>query len=148
MRSTQKEEIMRLGKLEFAAMNNPIRRLVQKHLEFKTFCNFLKSHDIDLTNTVIMDAGCGSGYSTELIINKFKPAGVIAFDLMPEQIALAKRRHLPVDFTIDDITKLQQPDNSCDAVFIFGILHHIPEWRTAIRETGRVLKQGGYLLVE
>lgn len=138
MRNTQNEELMRLGKLEFAAMNNPIRRLVQKHLEFKTFCNFLESHDIDLTNTIIMDAGCGSGYSTELIINKFKPAGVIAFDLMPEQIALAKRRHLSVDFTIGDVTKLQHP---ITVVMLYLFLVFCITFRSGRR---RSVKPAGY----
>lgn len=148
MHRKQDAESMRLGKLEFAAMNNPVRRLIQKHIEFKTFCRFLNLHHIDLADTVIMDAGCGSGYSTELIVNTFKPSRVIAFDLMPEQIALAQKRRLPVDFTTGDVTKLPQPDASCNAVFVFAILHHIPEWKTAIREISRVLKPGGYLLVE
>jgi len=31
------EKEMRLGKLGFAAMNNPIRRWFQKHVEFRIF---------------------------------------------------------------------------------------------------------------
>jgi hypothetical protein len=30
---------MRLGRLEFAAMNNPVRRWLQKHIEFMIFKN-------------------------------------------------------------------------------------------------------------
>ncbi len=148
MSSARHEDIMRLGRLEFAAMNTPLRRMIQKHVEFATFCNFLKLKNISLTNTVIMDAGCGSGYSTQLIINEFKPVQVIAFDLMPEQIELAKKRGLPVNFTTGDVTNMREADNSCHAVFVFAVLHHIPKWRTAIQEIYRVLKPGGWLLVE
>jgi len=52
---------MRLGKLEFLAMNNPLRRWVQKHVEFRIFKNQLQKRDIHLEDGVIMDAGCGSG---------------------------------------------------------------------------------------
>jgi len=62
---------MRLGKLEFLAMNNPLRRWIQKHTEFRIFRNQLKRCFVDLDGEVIMDAGCGSGYSTELIVKEF-----------------------------------------------------------------------------
>ncbi len=34
-------------------------------------------------------------------------------------------------------------DGSYDAVFDFGIIHHIPNWRDAIGEVSRVLRPGG-----
>ena len=52
---------MRLGKLEFAAMNNPVRRWLQKYIEFRIFKNQLKKRDIHLEDGVIMDAGCRGG---------------------------------------------------------------------------------------
>lgn len=139
---------MRLGTLEFLAMNNPLRRWIQKHIEFKIFTNQLTRNCIELEGKVIMDAGCGSGYSTELIVNAFHPAHVAAFDYMPEQIRLARKRNLNVDFSPGDLTKIDAPNETFDAVFIFGVLHHIPEWRTALCEVSRVLKRDGVLLVD
>jgi ubiquinone/menaquinone biosynthesis C-methylase UbiE len=139
---------MRLGKIEFLVMNNPLRRLIQKHFEFALFKRFLEKNDINLQNKIIIDAGCGSGYSSQLILNEFNPSELIAFDYMPEQIELAKKRNLDVDFFVGDVRKLELQDNICDAVFIFGILHHIPEWKTALEEVARVLKPEGILLIE
>jgi ubiquinone/menaquinone biosynthesis C-methylase UbiE len=139
---------MRLSKPEFLAMNNPFRRFIQKHVEFKIFKQFLRKHQIDLTGKIIMDAGCGSGYSSELILQEFMPSQLIAFDFMPEQIRLAEKRNLDVNFFVGDMKHIDTPDNMCDAVFIFGVLHHIPKWPTAIQEVARVLKPGGVLLVE
>ena len=139
---------MRLGKLEFLAMNNPLRRWIQKHTEFKIFKNQLKKSCIELEGKVIMDAGCGSGYSTELIVNEFHPSHVVAFDYMQQQISLAQKRNLKVDFSIGDLTKIDSPDDTFDAVFIFGVLHHIPEWRKALFEVSRVLKLNGILFVD
>ncbi len=59
---------MRLSKAEFLAMNNPVRRYVQKHLELKIIREHLKKHNFSLEGKIILDAGCGSGYSTQLII--------------------------------------------------------------------------------
>jgi ubiquinone/menaquinone biosynthesis C-methylase UbiE len=81
-------------------------------------------------------------------VNAFKPSHLIAFDLMPEQIRLARKRHLNVDFFVGSLIDIDTPDQTCDAVFIFGVLHHIPIWQTALGEVARVLKPGGALLVE
>ncbi|MEW5815526.1 MAG: class I SAM-dependent methyltransferase [Spirochaetota bacterium] len=139
---------MRLSKIEFFVMNNPVRKFMQKHLEFRIFKQLLKKHKINLIGKVILDAGCGSGYSSELLLKEFRPSQLTAFDFMPEQIDLAKKRGLSVDFFVGDVTKIELPDNAFDAVFIFGVLHHVPEWRNALYEVARVLKQKGVLLIE
>jgi ubiquinone/menaquinone biosynthesis C-methylase UbiE len=141
-------EQMRLGRFEFRAMNNFLRRWIQKNVEFRIFKEHLAMHDVDLTGKAILDAGCGSGHCTELIAREFTPSRLVAFDLMPEQIALARERGLDADIFVGDMTDVDLPDGAFDAVFIFGVLHHIPEWRKALIEMARVLKPGGVLLVE
>jgi len=47
------EEEMYLGLLEFWAMNNPVRRLSQKFIEFPLFLSSLKRRHIDLQNKII-----------------------------------------------------------------------------------------------
>ena len=121
---------MRLGKTEFHAMNNPVRRFIQKYWEFRIFKMFIKKENIDLSGKVIIDAGCGSGYSSKLITDEFNPSELIAFDLMPEQIAIARRRYKNINFSTGDLTRIKIPDNKADAVFVFGILHHIPDWHS------------------
>jgi SAM-dependent methyltransferase len=50
---------------------------------------------------------------------------------------------------VQDATDLVQfADASKDVVIIFGVLHHIPEWRKVIDEIRRVLKPNGSLFVE
>jgi ubiquinone/menaquinone biosynthesis C-methylase UbiE len=141
-------ETGRLGKIEFWAMNNLLRRLLMRHVEFKIFRQLLNGNNVDLTGKVILDAGCGSGYSTELIMNGFRPSKLIAFDLMPEQIRLTRRRHIGADFFVGDMTNLVLHNATVDAVFIFGVLHHIPNWITALKELTRILRVDGVLLIE
>ncbi|HVN49303.1 MAG TPA: class I SAM-dependent methyltransferase [Bacteroidota bacterium] len=144
----QQQESMRLGKIEFAAMNNPLREWRMKHQEFPLLHQMLQKHQIDLTGRRLVDMGCGSGYSTILLLQQFSPSHLTAFDIMPEQIALARKRNLNIDFNIGDATAIDIPDASCDAVFDFGILHHIPLWRKALSESARVLTGGGIMFIE
>ena len=96
---------------------------------------------------MLVDAGCGSGYDAGLIAQKFEPSRLVAFDIMPEQIRLALRRVLNAEFFVGDMTHLELPDGMADAVFIFGVLHHVPAWRKALEELWRILAVGGVLLV-
>jgi ubiquinone/menaquinone biosynthesis C-methylase UbiE len=117
-------------------------------VEFPIFRRMLQENRIDLRGMTIIDAGCGSGFSSGLIRREYGPRRLIAFDLMPEQIERAKRRYPDMDFAIGDMRKIASGDGSCDAVFIFGVIHHIPQWKDALREVYRVLKKGGCLLLE
>ena len=139
---------MEMDKKELRFMNSPIRQFFQKYYEFKLFKKYLKKNRINLTNKVILDAGCGSGYSSELIIKEFQSKELFAFDFMPEQIKVAKQRGLSANLFVGDVTDIKLPSEKFDAAFIFGILHHVPGWHRALKEINRVLKTGGVLLVE
>jgi len=139
---------MRLGKFEFFAMNNPLREWRMKHREFPLLNKMLRGHRIDLSGRTIVDMGCGSGLSSGLLLEQLRPSRVIAFDIMPEQISLAKKRRLNIDFRLGNALAIDLPDSGCDAVFDFGILHHIPQWRKAITESARVLVPGGIVFIE
>jgi len=139
----------RLNTVEFLAMNNPVRRALQRRFEMPAFEGLLKKAKIDLKEKRILDAGCGSGYGVELIQQTFHPSRLVGFDLMPEQVERAKARKVPgAELKVGDITKIEAENGSFDAVFVFGILHHVPAWREALKEIARVLAPGGVLLDE
>jgi len=139
----------RLNAVELLAMNNPARRLLQRHVEMRAFSSMLQDAGIDLAGARVLDAGCGSGYSTRLITERLRPREVVAFDLMPEQIERARKRHGALaQFSVGDLTRISHPDASFDAAFVFGVLHHVPDWQAALAELARVLRPEGVLLVE
>ena len=139
----------RLNARELAAMNNRSRRWMQRAIELPLFARMLRNAHIDLSGKRILDAGCGSAYSTQLIARRWSPSRLVAFDLMPEQIALADERNIEgAELTVGDITAIAEEDASFDAAFVFGILHHVPAWRDGLCELSRVLAPGGALLVE
>ncbi len=139
---------MKLNRIEFWMMNNPLRRSGQRWIELPLFERMLRRAGVDLMGKRILDAGCGSGFSTALLARRLRPGRLVGFDLMPEQIERARARCPGAELRVGDITAIAEPDGSFDAVFVFGILHHVPEWREALREIHRVLAPGGVLLVE
>jgi len=139
---------MKLNKTEFIAMNNPVRRWFQKHIELSIFDSFLKQHQINLNGSEILDVGCGSGYSTRLLKSKYNPKEIIAFDFMSEQIELARQRDPNTNYFVGDVANINLSSNKFDAVFVFGVLHHVPEWKKGLQEIYRVIKPKGIFLVE
>lgn len=67
---------------------------------------------------------------------------------MPSQVEIAKSRDVRATVFVADITALDLPCGSFDAVFVCGVLHHCREWRTGLAEVARVLKDGGLLFIE
>jgi ubiquinone/menaquinone biosynthesis C-methylase UbiE len=141
-------QAMRLEPVEFHAMNNWLRRFLQRHWEMAIFRRMLRKRSVSLEGKRILDAGCGSGFGALLIEETLRPAHVSGIDIMPEQIAIARRCAPHMDFDVGDLTQIRSDDASYDAVFVFGVLHHVPRWRDGLSEINRVLRPGGHLLVE
>ena len=136
---------MRLSDREFRAMNNPLRRFVQRRVEFPIF----RRMGLDASGKDVLEIGCGSGYGA-VLLSSLGPKSYVGIDLMPEQIELARQVELPnAAFHVVDATDLPAfEDASKDLVVIFGILHHVPRWARVIKEIHRVLRPGGELYLE
>ncbi len=132
---------------ELIFMHSPFKRLMQKYIEFRIFKTFLASLNLDLAKKVILEVGCGSGYGLELISQTFHPAELYGFDILSEEVALAKQRQLPVNLFIGNVLDIKLPSQKFDAVFIFTVLHHVTGWQQALKEVNRVLKPKGVLLI-
>ena len=129
-------------------MDSPLRGLSQRWIELPLFQRHLRALDIDLRGKAILDAGCGNGRGLAMLERAFAPSRLVGIDLMPEQIERARARGVRAEVRVADITATGEATGSFDAVFVFGILHHVPAWRDAARELARVLAPGGVLLVE
>ena len=92
-----------------------------------------------------LEIGCGNGHGTRLIKKYFGPRLIDAVDLDEKMIEIAIRTNddPSIHYKVMDASKLSFPDNAFDAIFDFGIIHHIPNWRDCISEMNRVLKNGG-----
>jgi ubiquinone/menaquinone biosynthesis C-methylase UbiE len=137
---------MKLNKLEFIAMNSSIRSIIQERYELR----ILLSMRLKKNFQSVLEIGCGNGNGTKLINKYFAPDNITAVDLDGKMIKIAQKRNKDstVIFKIMDASNLDLPDNQFDAIFDFGIIHHIPDWRECLKELKRVLKPDGELLIE
>ena len=142
-----------MNRAETWLVNSPPRRGLQRVYEVPAL---LRIGGRLLPGTRVLEIGCGSGYGSQLILERFGAATVDAVDLDPVMIGRAARRlarygdrvRLAQGSATDLRTALDVDDDSYGAVFDFGIVHHIPDWREAITEVGRVLTPGGRFYFE
>ncbi len=139
---------MRLNRVEYAMMNNSLRASIQRHFEARRLLRMGGA----LEGGSALEIGCGRGVGTQLIFEVFGADRVDAFDLDPRMVEQARRRVAGygdrAHIWVGDATAIAAPDACYDAVFDFGIIHHIPHWRDALAEVRRVLKPGGHFYAE
>ena len=139
---------MLLNRVEYALMNNPLRAAIQRHFEAARLLRM----GGPMQGGAALEMGCGRGVGVQLILDVFGADVVDAFDLDASMVALARRRleltGSRARFWVGDATSIPVPESRYDAVFDFGIIHHIPRWRPALTEVRRVLKPGGRFFAE
>ena len=139
---------MRLNLIEHILINNPLRQLVQYLFEARKLLHMGGRAD----NGHVLEIGCGSGAGIDLIFSAFGAATVDAFDLDPQVVGRAMQRHAGnignVRLWVGNVRHIPVPDGWYDAVFNFGVLHHVQRWRSALDEIYRVLKPGGRFYCE
>ncbi|HET7770788.1 MAG TPA: methyltransferase domain-containing protein [Chloroflexota bacterium] len=89
-----------------------------------------------------LELGCGTGEYTERLVAA--GASLSALDLVPELVAVARRRPglAGVAWLLGDAEQLPLPDGALDAVVGNAVLHHL-RLGPALAEIVRVLRPGG-----
>ncbi len=139
---------MKLNWGERLAVNNPLRP-VQQGLELRWL---LRQAPLP-SGVAILEIGCGRGAGARLILRRCRPTSLVISDLDPEMIAMARRYLSPAEreraaMLVGDAERLPLGEGRFDAVFGFGVLHHLPDWRAGAAEIARVLKPGGRYFFE
>jgi ubiquinone/menaquinone biosynthesis C-methylase UbiE len=140
-----KRRMMRLTLFEKRSVNNP-RHAQHTVGTALTLLNYVKLPP----QPRCLEIGCGQGALARLLVEGYG-AQMIASDHDPAQVAVARERLADIDgqveFRVVDGREMPFENAQFDAVFSFGVLHHIPGgWRQVLAEAARVLKPSGWFL--
>jgi SAM-dependent methyltransferase len=98
---------------------------------------------------LVLDAGCGDGL--DLANQALRPeTEVIGVELSDGGVAQSWRRagHLPRAHLVQgDLCRLPFAPDSFDAIYSYGVVHHIPHPDEAVRELARVARPGAPVAV-
>ncbi len=118
------------------------RDLLKNEKYLQTLVTYLKP------KSKILDIGCGSGVP----ISKYffdQNFDVTGLDISEEMIKLAKNNLPQCTFLVQDMTDINLPNNSFDAIVAFYSIIHVPreEHKTLLQKLHSLLKKGGYILI-
>ena len=134
---------MKLNRLETILMNNPLRAAVQRHMEMPWF----QRHGHLANGGSVLEVGCGQGSGIGMIHDRFGASRVDAFDADRRMVRRAARQTAQRGYRgvlwVGSATAIPAAEAVYDAVFDFGVLHHVVSWRDALVEIYRVLRPGG-----
>ncbi len=98
----------------------------------------------------LLEIECGMGFDSIEFLKR--GVHVVSTDLTPAAVELAKRNielnnMKAEDVRVENVLSLSFEDNSFDAVWACGVLHHTGDTPKAIKEIRRVLKPGGRAVI-
>ena len=110
----------------------------------------IESEAQNLEGKHLLELGCGMGFASLEFLNR--GVKVTATDLTPNAVELT-RRHFLIEgvkaesVQIENALNLSFEDETFDAVWANGVLHHTGDTRAAIQDIWRVLKPGGRAII-
>jgi ubiquinone/menaquinone biosynthesis C-methylase UbiE len=133
---------------ERLVVNNPVRVMIQRLI-----VRWIRGITPLQAQARVLEIGCGRGAGARLILEQFQPGVLHALDLDYRMIQCAGRYLQPqqkrrIALLVGDAIRLPYRDGTLDAVFGFGVLHHLPDWRQGLAEISRVLRPGGIYFLE
>ena len=99
---------------------------------------------------IILDAGCGSGYSALLFFSEhLRNHDYLGVDIS-DAVDIAKVRFqeagYPGDFLKMNLVDLPVPEESVDIIFSEGVLHHTDNTERSLKYLSRKIKKGGLFM--
>jgi ubiquinone/menaquinone biosynthesis C-methylase UbiE len=132
-----KTELLRLKKQALLGYKKEIRML--KLMGLKDHSN-------------ILEVGCGPGFYTRILLDKFPNSEVTALDNDMKFLNFANSKlgyeyGDRVTFVKDDVNNLSLPDDFYDFVVVRFVCQHLEKPLDALKEIYRVLKPGGKVII-
>lgn len=93
----------------------------------------------------LIEFGCGTGYFTKTLANKSE--SIISTDVSEEMLEIAMKRLKGIEFRVMDFQDCKFDDGTFDTVFMGLVLLFADDPKKALKESRRILKQDGKLII-
>jgi ubiquinone/menaquinone biosynthesis C-methylase UbiE len=138
---------MKLNWAERWVVNNPLR-VLQQRIQIRRLKGMMPLKP----GSIALEVGCGRGKGAGIALKEFPLSRILGMDLDIGMVRKAQAKlsaqQQRISLLVGDVTFIPVTTGSVDAVFGFGVLHHVVDWRTALGEIARVLKPGGAYFFE
>lgn len=101
----------------------------------------------ELAPETFLDAGCGEGFVSSYLLQRFPGLEVLGFDWNPDSVQMAADRNPEANYMVADVTQLPFDDRSFDVAGCFEVLEHLYEPEKALNELLRVSRKAIVLSV-
>lgn len=149
--NTKWGEILRNAKGDEFTLFVPPRTKPKTQRQFNLYSYWQFIHNLikDKHYTIGAEFGCGRG-TISLFLTAYDGLKMKLIDNAPDGIQLAKDNFKMFgtagEFILADAAATGLPDASVDLVVSIGLLEHIPDYRTVLREKYRILRPGGIMI--
>jgi ubiquinone/menaquinone biosynthesis C-methylase UbiE len=95
----------------------------------------------------VLDVGCGDGFFTSQILQRFNLKNVSGLDISSKAVDLARLKHPEINFQQGTLNHIPEKTNSIDSVTMIEVIEHLIDIEGTLKELYRVMKPGGILLI-
>lgn len=99
-------------------------------------------------DSAVLEIGSSSGYLLRDIKNAFPGTFILGSDCILEPLGKIAEHHPDIPLIQFDLVNCPLPDNCMDVVVALNVLEHIEDDSAALRQIYRILKPGGYAIIE
>ncbi len=100
-----------------------------------------------VSDEVVLDIACGSGYGTKLLASKAKYVYGVDIDSKAVEYARRNFKASNAEYKLGDGTRIPLEENSVDTVISMETIEHIEDQDTFLAEIKRVLRNKGKLIL-
>jgi len=95
----------------------------------------------------VLDVGCGDGFFTAQILQRFNLKNVYGLDISSKAVDLARLKHPEIKFQQGALNHIPEETNSIDSITMIEVIEHLVDIEGTLKELFRVMKPGGILLI-
>lgn len=113
---------------------NPLKYLMIKRFEKKILLMLEKENQ----NTLLLDAGCGEGFISDIIYKNTNIKDITGIDINDDVLEFAKNNNKNINYFNKDIYNLKGQDKHYDIVLVLEVLEHLKAPKIALNNLYKI----------